>query len=470
MGIKSSKKDVTWNYLGIFFSMGSNLIILPFMMRLLDSDFLGLWYVFLSIGGIVALFDFGFNPTFDRNVAYCWSGVDYLTKEGAIVTDLQTKKPNFVLLKKVLKLCRLIYLLISLIALVILAGGGTFYIFYVARDIYGYEVVVSWALYVLAVFLNLYYGYFATFLRGVGAVAEYNKISVAARIIQIAATIVLLYLGLGIIAASIAYLLYGCILRLLSKNVFYRYKGIGDELKRVKIEGDSNELKSLFSTIWHNTWKDGLVAVSNYGAGQASTLITSLFFSLELTGIYSISLQLVTAIATVSAALYTAFQPSMQSAYANDRKEDSKKLMAVSMIVFTSIFWLGVLALSTVGIPILKFIKPEHTYDRVVIITLSVYIFFFNRQSYYASFISNTNHIPYVIPYIVSSAVGLGLALLFVYYDLGIFGLILGQFIAQLAFNVWKWPHEVYKMLDSNWLDFIKTGFREILGKIRRRV
>ena len=64
MGIKAKKKDIVWNYIGIFFSMGANFLILPFMLWFLDADSIGLWYVYLSIGGIAALFDFGFNPTF----------------------------------------------------------------------------------------------------------------------------------------------------------------------------------------------------------------------------------------------------------------------------------------------------------------------------------------------------------------------------------------------------------------------
>lgn len=416
----------------------------------------------------MSLFDFGFNPTFARNVAYCWSGVDSLVKEGAITATNHNKEPNFALLKKVLSLCRLIYLMISLIALVILGSGGTLYAFHVARDIFGQEIVISWTLYVFAVFLNLYYGYFASFLRGVGAIAEYNKISVISRIIQIFVTIILLFFGFGIIAASLAYLLYGFVLRFLSKRVFFRYRGIGKKLAAISVKNNQEEMKHLFSTIWHNTWKDGIVAVSNFGASQASTLIASLFFSLEETGVWSISVQLVTAIATISAALYSAFQPSMQSAYAGGRKEDSKRLMSISMIAFFLVFWVGVATLLTVGIPILQIIKPDHHYDRVVIAMLSVYIFFYNRQSYYASFISNTNHIPYVLPYIISSIAGVCLSLFFVGgMGLGIFGLIIGQLVAQGLYNVWKWPHSVYVMLDTGWASFVSTGFTAIGNKIK---
>ena len=81
MQIRSSTSDVSWNYIGIIMSMGSNFLLLPFLIRFIDSEMLGLWYVYLSIGGIVTLFDFGFNPTLARNVAYCWSGAKQLNEE-----------------------------------------------------------------------------------------------------------------------------------------------------------------------------------------------------------------------------------------------------------------------------------------------------------------------------------------------------------------------------------------------------
>ena len=118
MGIKTSKSDVIWNYIGVIMSMGSSFLLLPFMMHFVSEDYLGLWYIYLSIGGIVVLFDFGFNPTFARNVAYCWSGAKALNAEGGQYAD--SSEPNYRLLNKVLNTCKKIYLIIALIALIVL--------------------------------------------------------------------------------------------------------------------------------------------------------------------------------------------------------------------------------------------------------------------------------------------------------------------------------------------------------------
>ena len=465
MQIKSSRSDIVWNYIGIIMSMASNFLLLPFLIKFIDGEMLGLWYVYLSIGGIVILFDFGFNPTLARNVAYCWSGAKELNAEG--VGQTQGSEPNYDLLKRVISTCKAIYLVISAAALLVLLSIGTAYIHHVSKDLFGGTVIASWLIYAVAVFLNLYYGYFATFLRGVGAVSTYNKINVFARLIQIIVSIGMLMLGYGIIAVSLAYLLYGFLLRAFSKRAFYRYKGIGERLKSISGKTSVDEIKRLFRIVWHNAWKDGLVAVANYCANQASTLIASMFLSLTETGIYSISVQLITAIATISAGLYTAYQPAMQSAYANHNRNESTRLMSLAMITYSFLFWTGTIALITVGIPILKWVKPENTYDIAVILGIAVYNYFYKRQSYYASFISNTNHVPYVKSYVLSSIAGVVLSIIMVQYmKMGVWGLIIGQFLPQLIYNVWKWPREVYKMLETTWINLVSVGMNFLKAKI----
>lgn len=74
MQINAKTKDVVWNYLGIFFSLGSQIIWLPVLLHYLPPDILGLWYVFVSIGGLVELMDSGFTPTLSLGVAYFASG------------------------------------------------------------------------------------------------------------------------------------------------------------------------------------------------------------------------------------------------------------------------------------------------------------------------------------------------------------------------------------------------------------
>ncbi|WP_283652021.1 hypothetical protein [Enterococcus faecium] len=98
MRIQLKKRDVIWNYLGVVMNLGGNFLILPFLLYFLDDNRYGLWNIFVSLGGIVALFDFGFNTTFARNITFCWSGAKALSKESVEYSD--SLEPDFLLIKR----------------------------------------------------------------------------------------------------------------------------------------------------------------------------------------------------------------------------------------------------------------------------------------------------------------------------------------------------------------------------------
>ena len=267
MKIKLTKRDYIWSYVGVFFSVCSYIIMTPFALYYLEADMYGLWGVFQSVAGITTLFDFGFSTTFARNINYCWCGAKELKKTGVIFADSQ--EPNYKLMKCTMTACKYVFLAISLIAFLIMATIGTGYIEYICRDVDGNTPLIAWGLYLIAIFLNLYYGYFNSFLRGIGAIAQVNLATVTGRIIQIVATVTLLIAGYGIVGTGIAYLLYGLVFRILSKRSFYNYKGLGKALKKTEENTDIDDIKQMFFIVWHNASREGIVTLANYLANQA---------------------------------------------------------------------------------------------------------------------------------------------------------------------------------------------------------
>ena len=153
MDVKVKNKDVIWSYLSILISMSSNIIVVPFIIYYLSGEMLGLWYVFVSIGAIATLSDFGFAPTFARNITYCWSGAKRIQKIGA--EYFENSEPDFSLMNNILNTCRRIYMFISIGVLVLMLTIGSLYIYKITKDIEGYAHYYAWIIYTLSVFLNL---------------------------------------------------------------------------------------------------------------------------------------------------------------------------------------------------------------------------------------------------------------------------------------------------------------------------
>lgn len=448
MQIHVTRADAIWSYAGTVLSMGANFLMLPFLMYFLDADMLGLWYIFMSIGTITQLFDFGFAVTFSRNITYCWSGAKELKKEDVVFSD--GGEPNYELMKEVISTSKLIYAVISGIALLLLVTIGTFYIRSLTR---GTVPLIAWLVYALAMFLNLYYGYYATFLRGVGAITQANKNTIYARVVQILLVIVLLFLGAGIIGASAAYLAYGLVFRLLGKYHFYRYQGIGAKLAQVNKKIPFAKLKEVFLIVWHNAWRDGLIAVSGYLCSQVSVIICSVYLPLSQTGVYSIGVQVATAITQIAKTLYTAKQPELQNAYINADMQTMRKTMKsiVSTYVFLSL--LGTVGFILVGRPLLQLVKPAAVVSVPVFLGISAYQIVLGFRDCFGSYFSCTNRIPYLNSFVVSAISGVALSFLAMsVFDAGVWGLIAAQMVSQCAYNVWYWP---------------MMGCRELLGRER---
>ncbi len=463
--IRLGKKDIIWSYIGTVLSLCSNVIMLPFILHYLSADEYGLWSIFQSIGGITVLFDFGFAVTFARNIAYSWSGASELKKEGGAITT--GGEPDFAFLKKVLKTCRIIYLLISLLALVLLLSVGSIYIAYVSRGVQGMRHFIAWGFYVAAVFMNLYYGYFGARLRGVGDVADANKATVIAKFTQIVLTIVLLWAGAGLVGTGIAYFAYGLLYRMLAKQFFQRFKEIGKKLKSVQVQTERAEIFDIFRIVWHNAWRDGVVTFANYLSNQASTIICSLYLPLSETGIYSLAVQLATAVVNISATMYNTYQPVMQSAYITNDKEEIRKCMSVVTVTYVGLYALGTLAVTVVGIPILWIIKPESALSIPVFLGVALYQFLLKFRNCYTSYFACTNRIIYMKAFVVSAACCVLLELFWMgVLKQGAWGLIAAQVISQLAYNVWHWPLKAHKEMQLGLGEMFSIGVREIYGKI----
>lgn len=449
MNIDIKRGDVIWSYLGTITSLSSYVIILPLIVHFMHPDLVGLWYVFVSIGAIASLFDFGFTYTFARNITYCWSGSKELQKTG--VSSSEVGSTDFRLMKDILTTSRLVYLIIATVAFVLLISAGTMHIIFVSSEIQGYSHIIAWLVYSIAIFLNLYFNYYDSYLLGVGAVKRSNQNKVIARLAHIAVLVLLLSLGLGIIGASAAYLVYGIAFRWLGKHYFYQYKGIGDELSKITTKTDKGTIKSLFVTIWHNAWRDGVIQMSIYATDQATVLICSAFMSLNETGVYSIALQIATAIAMISSVLYNTYQPQLQSAYVNHEYVRMKKTMNVIVGSLAVLFVIGVVGSIFVAFPLLQLVRTDVCVDVSVFVGICVAQFMIRYRNCYTTYFSATNRIIYMKSFVVSAVMCVALSFVLLrYYDMGVWGVVIAQIVSQMVFNVWYWPIKAIREMNSN--------------------
>ena len=468
MGIKVGKKDAIWSYLATIFSFGLSVIMVPIVLVYLNDDEMALYYIFSSLSGIAALLDFGFSPSIARGMAYAWSGQKSLSKEGIVSSC--TDDPNYKLMAKVASACKILYSILAIFALLLALTIGTFYVSYITQDDSHSFYLIAWVIYAIAIFLNILFNYYAVYLRGVGAIAAVNKTTVISKLIQMIICLVLLGFDFGLIGVSIAYLLFGISYRLLARYYFNNFNGIGKKLRKICIENKNEESLRILKTIWPNSWKDGLVTLSNYILNQATTIIASLFVTLQETGTFSLCSQLTSILATVAGTMYTTYQPSLQSAYASGNRNAQKRYLSFIVMSFIIIYIIGFLGLITIGLPIVSILKPSYKIPLSLIIAVGVYQFMLKLRNCYTTYISSTNRLFYWKHFVISAFICITLSLIFDgIFDMGVWGLVISQLISQIAFNAWYWMIFVHKELQLSIKVVFMLAFEEGKGLIRFR-
>lgn len=466
MKIDVKKADVIWSYIGVILSSMMNVITLPIIMFFLDGDSLGLWYVFVSIGSITMLFDFGFSVTFARFITYGWSGARDLKKTG--ISENIEEAADFLVIKEILVTCKRIYLIISLIAFFLMATVGSYYIFSISHHIEGINHIIAWGVFAIATFLNLYYNYYDSFLRGVGDVKEANQSRVYGRLIQLVLMVVLLMMGMGLLGLCIAYLVFGVVFRYLGKTYFYKYNDIKQKLRSVQEQVDIQRIKGVFKTVWYNAWRDGVVALSVYLVSQASVILCSLYLSLTETAMYSIGLQIATAIGMLSATLYSTYQPALQSNWIKGDFEKVKKIMIQTVVVYVLFYFLGSILCVIIGLPVLRFIKSDVVITVPVMIGILLSQFILRYRDCFTSYFSSTNRLIYMPAFLVSSIVCLFLSIVLLQFlDWKIWGLIIAQIVSQCIYNAWYWSYKAKKELRITYKDISVTAKEMVNNKIQ---
>lgn len=450
-------------------SMASGFVLLPLLMHFLSSDELGLWYVYIAVANLAMLFEFGFNPTFARNIVFVVSGARKLSAEGRDAASVG-EGVDWHLLNVLIRASKIAYAFIAIVTLVGLATVGSLYMAYITEGLEGASVWPSWVLFCVAIFLNLYFLYSITVLRGYGDVAGENRAKTFAKLAQLAVSAVLLACGAGLIGAAIGYVVNSVLMRAFAFVRLRKHREIQEERASDPKKVSFNEIRGVLGTVGHLAWRDGVVQLACYSSTQGMSIIASLYLGLAETGTYSILLQLVTAIYNFACAYPKSFFPSMQAAFASGARERQVKIVSSGAVAYWALFLFGSCGVFFVILPVLPLFKPDVQIDYLLFWTLAGYMALLQHHSVFCCYIISMNEIPYMGGYLVAAVVGLVLAYVFCgIFGWGAWGIIASQALSQIIYNNWKWPTYLCGKIGTTYPALLKTGLLYWRGKIAEK-
>lgn len=463
--IDITRKDVIWSYIAKFFQIGSGFLTLPIILHMLTPEEVGMNYLMLTVSSMVALLDFGFAPQFGRNFTYINSGAQKLLKEGVEYSD--SKQINYHLLSVLLKTAKAIYKKLSLLSLSLMLTAGTVYIYYVTKGFTNVRhAFLIWLLFSVSTYCNIYFTYYSSLLTGSGKVAEQNIGTILSRFTYILICVLLLILKFGLFSIVIANFISPFIFRLYCHAKYFT-KELVDNLDEYISKAEINEM---FSIIWFNAKKLGINFIGAYAINKSAMFIMGFYLPLNVIGSYGLLIQLTSIIQAIASTLFITYQPKFSSCRVTGDKENFKILLSLTTITYFILMSIGSFFLFFFAPKLLELVDSKTLLPPLYIqIMYVIAITLEGNHSNFATLIVTNNTVPFV-----KAAITAGIAIIIItvlalqFSDLGLFGVVLTQFVVQLSYNNWKWPKWILNEFDLKILDILKYSYREFNYLLRK--
>lgn len=459
-----TRKDVVWGYVAQGCNIGANIFILPAIFRYLPSNTLGIWYIFVNLGMFATLIGLVFQTSFSRNISYAFGGATSLIKDGVDSDADVLGESNFPLIKSLIHAMRRFYSYVSAVMIVFLIMFGSLYIRFLSRDLHDQDIIItSWILYSLSVVASFYCLYFSCILQGRGYIKEYNQLVIINRLVYMVLTFGLLYSGYGILGIAIANCISTIINFILGDILAYK-DGLRLLLKQTEMQ-----TKDLMGIIWQNTYKLGLANMALFFSTRGSLFYASLFLPLATVAKYGLSIQVVNVFGSVSLLYYYSYSTYISQSWVTKELDVIRRIYSKSLVLFLFIYIVGCISILFLGDWALDFIGSGTTFLPTVPLALLFVVYLLDsNQTLALNLISSENKVPYLASSLWSA---LGIFILipvFIrYFDWGIVGAILAVGVVQLCYQNWKWVLTVSEGLNMSYVQQIKYGVSNWLGKER---
>ncbi len=437
------KKDVAWGYAATVFNVGAGLILLPFILHKMSADTVAVWNIFQTITFLVFLLDFGFRPSFARNLSYIFSGVRSLQTIGV---EQASGNVDYGLLKGSIRAMRVFYRWVALGVLVLLLTAGTAYFWFLLKKYTGdrQDALVAWIILVTVNCYNIYTLYYDSLLTGKGYIKRNQQIIIIGQATYLIVAIGLIYAGLGLTAIVSAQLLSYIIKRTLSRRVFFT-----KEMHKALDEAEEQDYKAILKVITPNSLRVGLTNLGGFVVTKSALFIGSAFLPLAEIAAFGITMQVMDVLARCGSVMYQSYIPRLAQCRAERDIPALRRYYRLSVAALVTIYIIGGAAFVLLGDMVITLLRSDTSFLPTTMLCAVLVISLLEQNHVLAAtFIMADNKIPFMWPSLISGAATIVLLLVMLGpIGMGLWGMILAPGIAQLAYQNWRWPSMVIREL-----------------------
>lgn len=443
--MRINKADVIWNYAATIMRVASYALLLPFILRTMPSEMVGVWSVFMAINSFAALLDLGFSPSFTRNVTYIFSGIKTLKVTGFHPEDTD-KTVDYGLLKGIIVAMKWFYLRMAVILFLLLATLGTYYLWTVLKNYKGpqTEIYIAWMVLCAICTYTIYTQYLDCLLQGRGLVKRSKQIVIIGQSVYIVIAAAFIMAKFGLLAIISAQAISVIIIRVLVSRSFFT-----KEIKEALHNAIPRPRKEVLDAIYPNAIKIGLTWIGAFVIQKSSILIGSLHLPLEDIATYGITIQLISMIANFSTVYTSTYTPKIVQLRVTKDTGAIKDVYVKGQLVLLLTYVAGGAAILFLGKWGLALIGSKTQLMPFVLIAVALIIAFLeSNHGIAAGILLTNNEVPFFKASLAAAAVTITLLYAMLYLgNMGLWAMVLAPGLAQL-YNNWRWPYILYKQLN----------------------
>ncbi len=447
---RSSAVVWSWAFKGL--RLASGLLLLPLLLTHLEKTEFAMYYVFLSVAGIVPFLDMGLSWSVGRFVSYAVVGATSLEAQGLPDSASITGKPNTRLLWQLLWGISAIYKYITIIGFFVLGTWGTLLVAAKGGETPNPTLTwVAWGLTLFAGMVELYTALWSVFLFGLNRVQENARLLFMGYFVRLFLSCVLLAAGAGLLSVPIG-AIFGTWLtrRLIRRRVLDFLGEAGPDMREIPS-------RELLRKLWPNSWRLALQTISYYLRTQATVPLCMGLFGLSVTADFGLSLQ-VFGIATGMGMVWTNVKwPTVAHLRsAHDLKGIQRVTWPRLWLQLLTVVILAALA-ATIGPTLLESVRTDKRLLPVpLLILMGLTSLLDSHFVFWGSLLAVENRIPTLWSTVATNVAAILISGLLGYFtSMGVWALVVAPLLCGMLFIYWHWPRAGARSLGTTWVKFM---------------
>jgi hypothetical protein len=422
------------------------------------------------------LADSGFGSVLVRAVAYFNAGSatipktkeEYERKDESFDAKMIEDKPNLPKLINLLTTSNRVYLFLGLLVVLMLLTGGIAFVWNVMKlSGHRLDFWLTFGMLIPYSYITILTIKWSSFTRGLNFVAMEARLNSITSTFRILIFIILLILKMKP-AALIAVMLIESIVKLWYLRSFtLKWFKINDAVIRNAYYFD----KEIFWSIWPATWKLAGIFWGNYLVDSGNSIIIAQISDVRLMSSFLFTTRIVGFVRGVAQTPFYANIPGLYKLAAQKRLKDVRVSSSQYIFIGVAIMVITCLIIVIFGNWTLQFFDTSTRFiEPWLMLLLCLTVLLDMHASFHGSIYTSTNHIPFLIPSLISGAVIIGLGF-YVLPFYGLLGILMIRFIVQLSFSNWYAMYLSLNLLQWPWLSYFyevpKNGILYIIDKVK---